>query len=52
MHVLYFRAVAPDLIEIIRVLHERMEPARQIGEACEDGLDESPEDPTPPFRQR
>jgi toxin ParE1/3/4 len=36
VHVLYFRAIAPELVEIVRVLHERMEPARQIGEVCED----------------
>jgi toxin ParE1/3/4 len=30
-HVLYYRALAPDLIEIIRVLHERMEPSRHLG---------------------
>ena len=31
VHVLYYRAVAPDLIEIVRVLHERMEPSKHIG---------------------
>jgi toxin ParE1/3/4 len=36
VHVLYFRPVMPELIEIVRVLHERMEPARQIGEDCND----------------
>src|SRR5436305_8877726 len=34
-HVLYYRAVAPQLIEIVRVLHEKMEPARRITEASE-----------------
>jgi toxin ParE1/3/4 len=29
-HVLYYRRVAPDLIEIVRVLHERMEPRRHL----------------------
>ncbi|MBV8705494.1 MAG: type II toxin-antitoxin system RelE/ParE family toxin, partial [Acetobacteraceae bacterium] len=29
-HTLYYRVVSPDLIEIIRVLHERMEPSRHI----------------------
>ena len=29
-HVLYYRALAPDLIEVVRVLHERMEPARHV----------------------
>lgn len=31
VHVLYYRAVAPGLIEIVRVLHDRMEPSRQVG---------------------
>lgn len=30
VHVLYYRAVASDLIEIVRVLHERMEPSRHL----------------------
>lgn len=30
-HVLYYRALAPDLIEIGRVLHERMEPSQHLG---------------------
>jgi toxin ParE1/3/4 len=30
VHVIYFRTVAADMIEIIRVLHERMEPARHL----------------------
>ena len=36
VHVLYYRAVGPELIEIVRVLHERMEPARQIADNPED----------------
>jgi toxin ParE1/3/4 len=28
--VLYYRVIAPDLIEIVRVLHELMEPSRHI----------------------
>jgi toxin ParE1/3/4 len=31
VHVLYYRAVRPGLVEIVRVLHERMEPSRHIG---------------------
>jgi toxin ParE1/3/4 len=31
VHVLYYRAVAPDLVEIVRVLHDRMEPSRHLG---------------------
>jgi toxin ParE1/3/4 len=31
VHVLYYRAVGPGLVEIVRVLHERMEPSRYIG---------------------
>ncbi len=30
VHVIYYRAIAPDLVEIVRVLHERMEPRRHI----------------------
>jgi toxin ParE1/3/4 len=32
VHVLYYRVIKPGLIEIVRVLHERMEPTRRIGE--------------------
>ena len=35
-HVLYYRALAPGLIEIVRVLHERMEPARHLGASAEE----------------
>jgi toxin ParE1/3/4 len=30
VHVLYYRAVQPGLIEIVRVLHERMDPNRHF----------------------
>jgi toxin ParE1/3/4 len=30
VHVLYYRVLAPGLIEIVRVLHERMEPSRHL----------------------
>ena len=30
VHVLYYRAVRPGLVEIVRVLHERMDPARHL----------------------
>ena len=29
VHVIFYRAVAPGRVEIVRVLHERMEPWRQ-----------------------
>jgi|SRR5882724_3317927 len=32
VHVIFYRAIGPGLIEIVRVLHERMEPSRHIGE--------------------
>lgn len=32
VHVIFYRAIAPGLVEIVRVLHERMEPGRHIGE--------------------
>jgi toxin ParE1/3/4 len=30
VHILYFRSVRPGLIEIVRVLHERMDPERHL----------------------
>lgn len=30
VHVIFFRTVNPGLVEIVRVLHERMEPSRHI----------------------
>jgi toxin ParE1/3/4 len=30
VHVLFYRIIQPNIIEIIRVLHERMEPSRHI----------------------
>lgn len=35
VHVLYYRAIRPGLVEIVRVLHERMEPSRHIDETSE-----------------
>ncbi len=31
VHVIFYRAVEPGLVEIVRVLHERMEPSRHLG---------------------
>jgi toxin ParE1/3/4 len=31
-HVIYYRTVPPDLIEVVRVLHERMDPSRHLDE--------------------
>jgi toxin ParE1/3/4 len=31
VHVIFYRVLSPGLIEIVRVLHERMEPSRHIG---------------------
>lgn len=31
VHVLFYRVLRPGAVEIMRVLHERMEPRRQIG---------------------
>ena len=36
VHVLYYRAIQPGLIEIVRVLHESMEPSRHLGRAAEE----------------
>ena len=32
VHIIHYRAAQPGVIEIIRVLHERMEPALHIGD--------------------
>ncbi len=32
VHVLYFRVAQPGVIEIVRVLHERMDPSRHLDE--------------------
>lgn len=29
-HILYYRSIRPGLVEIVRVLHERMDPRRQL----------------------
>lgn len=31
VHVIFYRAVQPGLVEIVRVLHDRMEPNRHVG---------------------
>jgi toxin ParE1/3/4 len=35
VHILYFRPIEPGLIEIVRVLHERMDPSRHLGVGSE-----------------
>ena len=30
VHVIFYRAIEPGLVEIVRVLHERMEPGRHV----------------------
>lgn len=32
VHILYYRVAADGVVEIVRVLHERMEPSRQVDE--------------------
>jgi toxin ParE1/3/4 len=36
VHILYYRAVRPGVVEIVRVLHERMDPARYLREDPKD----------------
>lgn len=31
VHVIYYRVSEPGVVEIVRVLHERMEPSRHLG---------------------
>ena len=37
VHVLYYRVSPPGLVEIVRVLHERMEPSRHLSATAEEG---------------
>jgi toxin ParE1/3/4 len=37
VHVLFFRALEPGLVEIVRVLHVRMEPSRHMGGSRPEG---------------
>ena len=37
VHVLYYRVVQKGVIEIVRVLHERMEPSRHLDELPAEG---------------
>ncbi|WP_041787687.1 type II toxin-antitoxin system RelE/ParE family toxin [Rhodomicrobium vannielii] len=36
VHVIFYRAVEPGLVEIVRVLHDRMEPSRHVGQEIEE----------------
>ena len=31
VHVIFYRVVQPNIVEIVRVLHDRMEPRRHVG---------------------
>jgi toxin ParE1/3/4 len=45
VHVLYYRVNVPDVVEIVRVLHERMEPRRHVSA-------KRPKGPRAPRRRR
>lgn len=36
VHILYYRVIQPRSVEIVRVLHERMEPSRHVGAGSDD----------------
>ncbi len=36
VHVLFYRVIQPGLVEIVRVLHDHMEPSRHIAGAGDD----------------
>jgi toxin ParE1/3/4 len=36
IHILFYRVVEPGLVEIVRVMHERMEPSRHLGDPTPD----------------
>jgi len=35
VHVIFYRALEHDIVEIVRVLHDRMEPSRHVGSGDE-----------------
>ncbi len=35
VHVIFYRAAAPGLVEIVRVLHDRAEPSRHMGQVSD-----------------
>ena len=35
VHMVYYRPIQPGLVEIVRILHERMEPSRYLSTAAE-----------------
>lgn len=37
-HVLFYRALQPGLVEIVRILHDRMDPNRHIGASSDDSV--------------
>jgi len=37
VHAIYYRAVRPGLVEVVRVLHDRMDPGRQFGREDDSG---------------
>lgn len=37
VHVLFYRVISPVVVEIVRVLHERMEPRQHIGSVHKTG---------------
>ncbi len=46
VHVIYYRTIPPHLIEVVRVLHERMDPSRHLDEPSE-----TPSKPRPARRR-
>jgi toxin ParE1/3/4 len=36
VHILYYRAIAPELIAIVRVVHEHMDPSRHLRESSQE----------------
>ena len=36
VHIVYYRAIAPELIEIVRVFHEHMDPSRRLHESSKE----------------
>jgi len=40
VHVIFYRVIQPGVVEIVRVLHDRMDPSRHIGSHDQNETDE------------
>ena len=43
VHVIFYRSVQRGVVEIVRILHERMEPSRHVGAGTDEGIGQTEE---------